>query len=421
VNAQFASMIAARLVANVFQAVNVILLARAVSVSDIGLTSAIFGVCMVLFTITDFGLSTLISKSYAHGDHVMVATALHYTTLTTWTFGAIGLAAGIGLSAVGVIPLSLSVLILAVAVDRCVEYRLGVPMAADLKVVPSLSILIRRVTQLGVFIGFVGVGSPALWAYTTAQFVGAMAGYVQSTMFLRRLVEKASSRRPAREVFRKGFAFGVKNVTIQTQYLDSFLVSAFSGAHSAGLYAAASRVTNPLLLIPGTLGASVLPRAARATPRQARDIGKRVILALAVALILGAPVGFIFAEPVCALLYGEAYRSAGLPLAFLLVGIPFAIVAAALSAILQGQGDERFVAKVGVIFALAFVSAISIGAIIGGPMGAAIGSSVVYLGNCIPLGYRLFRRITHCQNRFDAPAMGTASEGAMRAHPTKDV
>jgi O-antigen/teichoic acid export membrane protein len=387
-------MVGARLAANVLQAVNVILLARAVSPSDIGLTSAIIGFCIVLFTVTDFGLSTLISKSYAHGDQVMVASALRYTTLTTWTFGTIAFAAGLGLSAVGVIPLSLSVLIMAVAVDRCVEFRLGVPIAADLKIVPSLSILLRRVTQLGVFLGFVGLGVPALWAYSTAHLLGALAGYLQTTIFLRRLVGKVRSRRPAREVFGKAFAFCVKNVSVQIQFLDSFLVSAVSGAHSAGLYAAASRVTSPLMLIPGTLAASVLPHAARSTPRQARDLGLRILLVLAVLLALGTPAGFILAEPVCALLYGDAYRSAGLPLAFLLVGIPFAIAAAALSAILQAQGDERFVAKVGVIFALAFVSAITSGSISGGATGAAIGSTVVYLGNCLALIYRIPRRIT---------------------------
>jgi O-antigen/teichoic acid export membrane protein len=394
VNAQFASMLGARIAATLFQAVNIILLARAVSPSDIGLTSAIIGFCMVLFTVTDFGLSTLISRSYAYGDHVIVASALHYITLTTWTFGAIGLAVALGLSAVGVIPLSLTVLVLAVAIDRCVEFRLSVPMAAGLKVVPSLSVLIRRGAQLGVFIGFVGVGTPALWAYSIAYLLGAAAGYFQTTLFLRRLVGTKSSRRPAREVFGKGFAFGVKNVSVMIQYLDTFLVSAFSGAHNAGLYAAASKLTGPLLLIPGTLAASVLPHAAQATPREARTLGVRVVLVFSVALIFGAPVGFILAEPVCTLLYGDAYRSAGLPLALLLVGIPFAVVAAALSAILQGKGDERFVARVGVIFALAFVSAISIGSVSGGPTGAAIGSTLAYVGNCIPLIYRMSRRIT---------------------------
>jgi O-antigen/teichoic acid export membrane protein len=392
VNAQFAAMIGARLAASVFQAVNLVLLARAVSPLYIGLASATTGVCMVLFTVTDFGLSTLISKTYAHGDHVMAASALHYVTLTTWTFGVIGFAAGLGLVAVGVIPLSLSVLILATAVDRCVEFRLSVPMAADLKVVPSLSILIRRGAQLGLFIGFAGVGVPALWAYSMAYLLGAAAGYLQTTLFLRRLVGTESSRRPAREVFGKGFAFGVKNVSAMIPYLDSFLVSAFSGAHSAGLYAAASKATSPLLLIPGTLAASVLPHAARTAPHQARTLGVRIVLMLAVVLIFGAPVGFILAEPMCVLVYGDAYRSAGVPLAFLLFGIPFAIVAAALSAILQGQGDERFVAKVGVIFTVAFVCAISIGAISGGPTGAAIGSTAVNVGSCIPLMYRMSRR-----------------------------
>ena len=110
-NAQFASILSARIFANVLQAINVIVLARAVSPSEIGMTSAIIGFCMVLFTVTDFGLSTLISKSYAREDHVMVSSALRYTTLTTWVFGLAAFAVGLGLSAVELIPLSMTCLL----------------------------------------------------------------------------------------------------------------------------------------------------------------------------------------------------------------------------------------------------------------------------------------------------------------------
>lgn len=398
--AQFFSIISARLLANVLQAVNVMILARAVAPSEIGMTSAVIGFCMVLFTVTDFGLSTLVSKSFANNDHAMVVSALRYTTMTTWVFGLFGLAVGLGLSALDVIPLSLTVLILSVAVDRCVEYRLSVPIAANSKAIPASSILLRRGIQFVAFVAMVfspvaallpGGGVGALWAYSLAQLFGAFVGYLQSTLFLRKMVTKVSKRVPLRDVFTRAFAFFVNSVTAQISTLDTFLVSMFAGVHNAGLYAAASRVTSPLILIPGTLASTVLPPAARATPQQARSIGVKLTVALPIALVVCAPVGFLIAGPLCALLYGEAYREAGHALAVLFLGIPFAILAAALGAILQAQGSEQYVAGVGVAFALCFITAIGIGGSMYGAVGAAIGGATASAANCIPLVIRVLR------------------------------
>lgn len=390
-NAQFASILSARILANVLQAVNVIVLARAVTPADIGMTSAIIGFCMVLFTVTDFGLSTLISKSFARDDHVMVASALRYTTITTWVFGLLAFVVGIGLSTVDVIPLALTVLILSVALDRCVEYRLSVPIAAESKSVPASSILLRRGFQFIAFVGFILGGVDALWAYALAQLSGALVGYLQSTYFLRNRVVPVTTRLPWRTVLRNSFAFFVNSVTAQISTLDTFLVSVFSGAHSAGLYAAASRVTSPLILIPGTLASTVLPPAARATAQQARRVGIRLIMLLPAVLLIAGPAGYFVAEPLCQLLYGAEYRPAGLTLTVLFIGIPFAVLAAALGAILQAQGSEQFVAKVGVGFAVAFVTAIGVGGHLYGSLGAAIGGCAAMALNCIPLVVKVLR------------------------------
>lgn len=412
-NAQFASILSARILANVLQAINVIVLARAVAPAEIGMTSAIIGFCMVLFTITDFGLSTLISKSYAREDHVMVASALRWTTITTWVFGLGALGVGVGLSAIGLIPMAMTALILSVAIDRCVEYRLSVPIAAESKAVPASSILLRRGVQFIVFIGFVLGGVAALWAYGLAQLTGALVGYLQSTYFLRSRVVKVRTRLPWRTVLKNSYAFFVNSVTAQVFTLDTFLVSVFSGTHSAGLYAAASRVTSPLILIPGTLASTVLPPAARATASQARRVAVRLTLLLPAILLVAGPIGYFVAEPLCRLLYGDEYRAAGLTLTVLFIGIPFAVLAAALGAILQAQGEEQFVAKVGVGFAVAFVSGIGVGGSLYGSVGAAVGGCAAMALNCVPLVVRAFRLQ-------DPPELAELSElGGAELTPTR--
>ena len=413
-NAQFASILSARILANVLQAINVIVLARAVAPAEIGMTSAIIGFCMVLFTITDFGLSTLISKSYAREDHVMVASALRWTTITTWVFGLAALGVGLGLSALHLIPLSMTALILSVAVDRCVEYRLSVPIAAESKAVPASSILLRRGVQFIVFVGFVVGGVAALWAYALAQLTGALVGYLQSTYFLRKRVVKVQTRLPWRTVLKNSYAFFVNSVTAQISTLDTFLVSVFSGTHSAGLYAAASRVTSPLILIPGTLASTVLPPAARATASQARRVAVKLTLLLPVILLIAGPIGYFVAEPLCQLLYGAEYRPAGMTLTVLFIGIPFAVLAAALGAILQAQGEEQFVAKVGIGFAVVFVSAIGVGGHLYGSVGAAIGGCTAMALNCVPLVVRVLR-LQDPPELVDADELGGAELAPTRA------
>lgn len=263
------------------------------------------------------------------------------------------------------------------------------------------------------FIGLVLGGVDALWAYALAQLIGALVGYLQSTYFLRGRVVKVKSRLPWRTVLKTSYAFLVSSVTAQISTLDTFLVSVFSGAHSAGLYAAASRVTSPLILIPGTLASTVLPPAARATASQARRVAVRLIVLLPVILLVAGPVGYFVAEPLCQLLYGAEYRPAGLTLTVLFIGIPFAVLAAALGAILQAQGQEQFVAKVGVGFALAFVTFIGVGSHGYESVGGAIGGCAAMALNCIPLVVRALRLQ-------DPPELADLSEfGGAELTPTR--
>ncbi|MDF0530642.1 lipopolysaccharide biosynthesis protein [Tsukamurella sp. 8J] len=410
IRAQFATMLGSRITANLLQAVNVIVLARSVNPSEIGVTSAIIGVCMVLFTVTDLGVSTYTMKAHAQREERAVASALRVTTFTTWFFGLLALAGSVGLSGAGVIPLTLTPLVLSVAIDRCVEFRLGVPIAEDSLSIPASSILLRRFIQFAIFLILIPMSVTPLLAYSLAQLLGALAGYAQSRFFLRRSVHYAGHDfKSPFAILRESFHYFVSNVTTQIQLLDTFLVSACSGAKQAGLYAAAMRVTSPLVLIPGTLASAVLPPAARATPRQARSIALKLMALVPPVLLISIPGGFLLARPVCVLLYGEAYRDAALTLAIMLQGIPFAILAAAVAAVLQAQGEDRFVAKTGLVFALIFIAAVSGGALWYGSVGAAIGSALTAVCKCIPLGIRANRmgHGPHGPNRPEVEAVGS--------------
>jgi O-antigen/teichoic acid export membrane protein len=139
----------------------------------------------------------------------------------------------------------------------------------------------------------------------------------------------------------------------------------------------------------------------------------RLILVVPVVLLLAGPVGYFVAEPLCQLLYGAEYRPAGLTLTVLFIGIPFAVLAAALGAILQAQGEEQFVAKVGIGFAVTFVTAIGFGGHLYGSVGAAVGGCTAMALNCVPLVVGVLRLQ-------DSPRLAELSElGGAELTPTR--
>lgn len=384
--AQFTGMLAARVSANALQAINVIVLARAVTPDLVGVASAVIGLGMVVFTVTDLGASTYVMKQFAEMNMIGVRSGLRLINLSGW-LACVG-ATAIAFAVHGPLglPIAMLPLVASVAVDRLVEYRLAVPIAATSTAVPAVSIILRRSIQ---FIGFLlmwQLGTGAVAAYSLAQLIGALAGYVHSVRFLPRYLDTtAPAAVPIRTIVVQSFPYLVNNVAVHIQLLDTFLVTTLAGAYRGGMYSAAMRVTSPLLLIPGTLAAAVLPAATRATPYAVRSVARRLTLTNPLMVIMAAAGGTAFAEPVCVLLFGSEYAAAAAPLTLLLMTFPFALLAAALSAVLQARGDEVRVAGVGLIGAAAFIFAVGVGAWLHGAVGAAAGGLAAVSAKCLPL------------------------------------
>ena len=230
------------------------------------------------------------------------------------------------------------------------------------------------------------MGTGVVAAYSLSQLIGALAGYVHSMRFLPRYLDTSTPATvPIRTIVVQSFPYLVNNVSVHIQLLDTFLVTTLAGAFRGGMYSAAMRVTSPLLLIPGTLAAAVLPAATRATPYAARSVARRMTLAIPLMVIMAAAGGTAFAEPVCVLLFGAEYAAAAAPLTLLLMTFPFAVLAAALSAALQARGDQVRVARVGLVGAAAFILAVGAGAWIHGAVGAAAGGLAAVSVKCLPL------------------------------------
>ena len=367
---QFLGILVSRGLGSGLQALALILLARSVPAAAFGAVTSVIALVGFLLVVTGFGMATFVPRARAQGadDDVQAGLRLNWvsTAVTTpvlllitgwWAFEHHA-------------PVAVALICVSLGLERNVDTVLGVPIADGDSRTAAISMVLRRSVSLVVLVIGLLTGVDAVLAYTVGLLVGALAAQVQIRLHVRDLPGSASAV-PTRDLARRGWPFLVANVAGQARTLDVPLVAATLTPAAAGLYAAAVKLVQPLLLIPQSLAAVVAPRSARLEPPAARRLGARLIAALLAGGLLAVPF-MVFAEQIVVFLMGPTYAGSGPVLAWTLAGLPFFAVAAVLAALLQGQSREHLVAVVGVVSAVVTVLAVPLGAVMGGITGAAI-------------------------------------------------
>ncbi|MGO4692079.1 oligosaccharide flippase family protein [Glaciibacter sp. 2TAF33] len=387
---QLTNLVLARGLASLAQAVSLIIVARLASVADFGLVAAFSAAAVVTFAVADLGLASFVTKSRALGQNDRVRGALRLNRISTAASGIIFLLgsllvyAAAGSSLVYVLPLTV-----AFALEKNIDVALGVAVADGDRWSPGVSILLRR--GLGLVLLVVGcwIGLDGLFAYGLSYLLGCIAAQAHLRRWvLRKAAPSWSSCSPThwRELVRASFPYMLNNLSGQTRILDTTLVAVVAGATVGGIYSAAARITSPLLLIPGALGTLLMPHSARLAPIAARRAAGKVALAtLAVGLIALIPT-ILFSSQIMSTLFGPDYGIAGTTLAWSMLGMTFIALSTPLGAILQSQGHEVAVGRLGLLFAPISLFGVGIGVMWGG---AAIGAAflaVIFLLKCAAFG-----------------------------------
>ena len=124
----------------------------------------------------------------------------------------------------------------------------------------------------------------------------------------------------------------------------ALVIAGYTTAAATGLYGQFAGMAVPLLLFPTfltySLSVSLVPAVAEAAyQNNAPLVHRRIYQAMRITLVIGAPCTVlltIFAEPLCALLYGEQYAEVGILLKELAPFSVFLFFQAPLAAALQG-------------------------------------------------------------------------------------
>lgn len=367
---QFLGILVSRGLGSGLQALALILLARSVPAAAFGAVTSVIALVGFLLVVTGFGMATFVPRARAQGadDDVQAGLRLNWVS-TAVTTPVLLLVTG-WWAVEHHAPLAVALICVSLGLERNVDTVLGVPIADGDSRTAAISMVLRRSVSLVVLVVGLLTGVDAVLAYTIGLLVGALAAQVQIRLHVRDLPGSAAAV-PTRDLARRGWPFLVANVAGQARTLDVPLVAATLTPAAAGLYAAAVKLVQPLLLIPQSLAAVVAPRSARLEPPAARRLGARLIAALLAGGLLAVPF-MVFAEQIVVFLMGPTYAGSGPVLAWTLAGLPFFAVAAVLAALLQGQSREHLVAVVGVVSAVVTVLAVPLGAVMGGITGAAI-------------------------------------------------
>ncbi|MEU5842321.1 oligosaccharide flippase family protein [Rhodococcus sp. NPDC047139] len=380
---QVAILFGARAVASLSQAVALILLARWTDVSSFALVGSLLGAGMVAVAVLDLGLGTYVLRHGAiAGDEEKVGSALKLNVVT----GAIGLAvigAALAIAAhfdprfYAMIPLAAWM-----TLEKNSDVLLNVAIARGSTSVAAYSILTRRMASLLVFLALAGTGVQPLWAFTASLALGGVVGLLDSRRRVYARIDRFPSRRLTRAsaagLFDASKHYWSANLSNQFRNLDTVLVTSISSSASGAFYAAAVRLTNPLLLGTGSLASVILPVAAKRNPGAVRRLNQKLLIGIAVAVpaltLLGWPLAHLGS-----LILGGEYANARSAIHATFVGTFIIGMCPVVGAMLQSQGGHKSVGRIGVMFVPVILLAVSIGSIVGGAVGAAIGLGIAFL------------------------------------------
>ena len=374
-------------------AVTYFLVARALMPEQFGLITGAVGIATLVLTALDFGINSLTVRQLARqpGDLRVFTSTLSSKILMSVIVGTLWI---VGVLALGTLSpgwRDFWWLGPYIAFSDVASALTVLPKSREEMSRVAIVQMVQKVVCLLVALAFIPLGH----AYE-ALLVGLPAGALISIVVCTRFVEA-----PYRQLSWPGLAsikdlwvasagFGIAGFAAQLQRADVAIVGAAAGPAAAGLYAAPSRITNMVAVLPTALSVAILPRVAR--PGDAKAARRDSVLAVAVVVLLsgiGLLVVAVLAEPMVKLVLGNEYMGSVPVLRVFLIGVLVMCANAPIAALLQAEGKDALVAKVLGVSSIIGLVTVWIGALMGGAVGAATGYVALQIAILAPLAYQL--------------------------------
>lgn len=370
---QFSWLASGKLVAAALQAAALVLIARVSGPEAFAIISLALALSLIVQVLANAGLTTYVLRTRAVTPlHPLITPALKLTAESavvsmTSLLLALFVLAAIDIRAIFLLPLAAWA-----AAESYTETLLSVCLAdGDVRVNIRLLVL-RRLASVGSLAALLAVHLEPLFAFSVAMAVPSVVASLYARRCVKSLLTGKVRWRDRREVLRDARHFWWHSVATQLRNLDVFLVSAFAGLGQAAFYAAASRITGPLRILPISLATVLLPASAKHGAGALRPVLRPASLLMGGMLLIHS-ILIVIMPWVVPLLLGAAYMSAIAPMQVITGGLIVAAFTSMVTAILQGVGLARAVGVVSAVGTFICLVSISVGSLRWGALGAAYG------------------------------------------------
>lgn len=356
--------------------------ARSAGPADFGLLVAGIALGTASVGFLDFGTNSLWTRELATGR---MGRADHGARLVGKALAATMLAGVWALAALFFIPWPYVWIAAPIALSSLLNQSFQVSLRGIARGdLVSVSILGDRIIALLVFSVLILCGIPAmqaLWiSLTVGSITAALSGWLLTPAKRRPILKWTMKTNP----WASAGHYGLANVALSAQSLDTPIMTAVSGASTAGVYGAVARWTQPMGMLANAFSSAAAPHMARAdTGAEAwKHIRRSIwlpITAMAACIFIVTTAPFLVDT-----LIGEEYRDSVAVLQVLALGTIPAIVNQPLFIFLQARGLDRpvsFVTLAVVFVQLALVAILSglLGAL-GAALAAATSQIILLLG-----------------------------------------
>jgi O-antigen/teichoic acid export membrane protein len=371
--------------------------ARLIGPAEFGGVLAAFGLAVIVVSFVDFGINNWTIREMVRTDGSVesyartlgVKIALGGVLATLW-LGIVG-GMSIGSSrATAYLPFGIYIFFAALA------STLAIPFRAQERFTPvAMSGVTEKASVLVILGGLVVANKLNAVGFSLALAVGPIASSTQLALALDRrfLKAPATTTHDIIAMWNAAKHFGLTGVASQVLRADVAIVAALSGASAAGIYAAPSRITLVLVLLPGALSITLFSRAARQTRGTVVEL-RAVLLTLLLLMLPVLIAIYIAAPPLVHTVLGSDYAASVAVLRILLLMVLMNTVNQPLMAALQARGEDAFVAATLWISAGIGLVGVAIGAAALGPTGAAFGAVSMQAIVLVALGWRVKSRLS---------------------------
>lgn len=383
-------------------AVALLLLVRELQPRDFSTLALALALASILGTLADAGFARLLVRDTARAAETSDWLVRELLRVRTIAIAGVAVLAAVALVVVPN-PFALKFGALGVIYVVLESLALGYENAAAGTERPWRFVLAQGVAAVFLLVGLALLMMEGDISLVSAMAVmcGASAMKVCGHLFAWRrraaVVEQRATRAAASSLFRQALPF-LGLTLISTLYYKVGIVALYSiqGATEAASYAAALRIVDVAALLAGVAFLSVSPtfsRMHRDQPHEIWGMWRRTVVAVACIVVPVIAIAWVAAQPLCALLFGTAYRvSAATDLRLMLPGVVCMLVQAVSAAVVFMGNHQRDAIILGAFnLAICVVAATALSAALGSA-GAALALTVAELVSVVSFAFLIRHR-----------------------------